>query len=90
VATARKPLSRTASRADRTRMQVRFAQPAVMEHCVTRQDRITRPFGESGLSYVASASIDSSATKWIVWLLPNARRILIVLLILQALKRGRM
>jgi hypothetical protein len=86
VSAARKTLSRTAPGADRTRMQVQFAQPAVMEHCVTRQDRITRPFGESGLSYVASASIDSSATKWIVWLLPNARRILIVLLVLQALK----
>ena len=56
-----------------------------MEHCVTRQDRITRPFGESGLSYVPSASRDSSAKKWTHWLLPNARRILMVLLILEAL-----
>ena len=85
MSTARKPLSRTGPGAGRTRMQVQFAQPAVMEHCVTRQDRITRPFGESGLSYVPSASRDSSASKWTHWLLPNARRILIVLLILEAL-----
>lgn len=86
MATARKPRSQTASRPDRTRLQVQFARPAVMEHCVKTQDQITLPFGKNGLSYASSASIDSSATKWIVSLLPNACRILIVLLILQALK----
>ena len=86
MAIARKPRSQTASPPDLTRLQVQFAQPAEMEDCVTRHNRITLQFGESDLSYVASASIDPSATKWIVSLLPKARRILMVLLILQALK----
>jgi hypothetical protein len=86
VPTARKPFLQTGLRLHRTGLAARFARPEVMEHYATKQDRMTVPFGTDDSSYVFSASTDSSETKWITSLLLNARRILIVLLILQGLK----
>ena len=86
VPTARKPFLQTGLRVHRTGLTVRFARPEVMEHYATKQDRRTLPFGTNGSLYAFSASTDSSETKWITSLLLNARRILLVLLILQGLK----
>ena len=85
MATARKPFSQTASQPDRTQLQVQFARPTVMEHCVMTLDRIALPFGKSRSS-ARSVAIDPPAPGWISSLMSNARQILIFLLFLPGLK----
>ena len=84
--TARKVLLQTALWLHRTGLILRFARPEVIKHHLTKQDRLTLPFGEDGSSCAFSSSTDASETKWLVSLLLNARLILIALLIMQGLK----